>query len=157
MSINFDSITLYFYKMNCLSTPYLIETVESSKFGNANGILNMFRGVGCFFGPYIAGKKILYSFSYLQFQMIQLFIFNLLGQLSEKTNSIFPSFLFAGVSYGIAFVLSLIVTIYTFVKNRRSKDSDQQIANRPLYNKKKNSNLDQENYYFLTIIFIIFC
>ena len=43
--------------MNCLSTPYLIETVESSKFGNANGILNLFRGVGCFFGPYIAGKK----------------------------------------------------------------------------------------------------
>lgn len=44
--------------MNCLSTPYLIEAVGSSKFANANGILNLFRGLGCFFGPYLAGKKI---------------------------------------------------------------------------------------------------
>ena len=47
--------------MNCLSTPYLIEAVGSSKFGNANGILNLFRGVGCFFGPYLAGKSIFSS------------------------------------------------------------------------------------------------
>ncbi len=111
--------------MNCLSTPYLIETVESSKFGNANGILNLFRGVGCFFGPYIAGNKnSLFFFIFPILDNSTFYSFNLLGQLSEKTNSIFSSFLFAGISYGIAFVLSLIVTVYTFVKNRKSKDSD---------------------------------
>jgi hypothetical protein len=49
---------LFFYQagMNCLATPYLVEIVGSKKFSNANGILNMFRGIGCMFGPYIAGK-----------------------------------------------------------------------------------------------------
>lgn len=42
--------------MNCLATPYLVEIVGSKKFSNANGILNMFRGFGCIFGPFLAGN-----------------------------------------------------------------------------------------------------
>ena len=42
--------------MNCLSTPYLVDIVGSSAFANANGILNMARGLSCIFGPFIAGN-----------------------------------------------------------------------------------------------------
>ncbi len=43
--------------MNCLTTSYLCELVGVKKFGNATGIINLFRGFGCFLGPFIAGKK----------------------------------------------------------------------------------------------------
>ena len=42
--------------INCLTSFYILETVENfSEFGNANGIINMFRGLGCFFGPILTG------------------------------------------------------------------------------------------------------
>jgi predicted MFS family arabinose efflux permease len=40
---------------NCLTTPYLKDIVGMEKFSNAMGIVNLFRGFGCFLGPYIAG------------------------------------------------------------------------------------------------------
>lgn len=40
---------------NCLTTPYLKEIVGMEKFSNAMGIINLFRGVGCFIGPFIGG------------------------------------------------------------------------------------------------------
>ena len=52
--LNFCSV-LILAGTNCLATIYVLDAVGSSKFGNANGILNLFRGVGCIFGPYIAG------------------------------------------------------------------------------------------------------
>lgn len=42
--------------INSLTTPYLVDIVGSEAFANANGILNMFRGLSCIFGPFIAGK-----------------------------------------------------------------------------------------------------
>jgi MFS family permease len=81
--------------MNCLATPYLVASVGSDKFSNANGILNMFRGIGCIIGPYVA------------------------GYLSESTGSVFYSFFFAGVSYFVAFGLSLAVSVLQFVETRR--------------------------------------
>jgi uncharacterized membrane protein len=41
--------------MNCLTTMYLLEIVEMKEFANANGIVNLFRGFGCLFGPFLAG------------------------------------------------------------------------------------------------------
>ena len=48
--------------MNCLMTPYLMEIVGAEKFSNSVGILNLFRGFGCFIGPVLSGKylKIIY-------------------------------------------------------------------------------------------------
>ena len=47
--------------LNCLTTMYLCDLVGLEKFGNATGIVNLFRGFGCFLGPILAGfKKIKY-------------------------------------------------------------------------------------------------
>ena len=36
--------------MNSLTTMYLVDIVGLKKFGNATGIVNLFRGFGCFIG-----------------------------------------------------------------------------------------------------------
>jgi len=41
--------------MNVLATPYLIEAVGIEQYGKAMGILNLFRGIGCFIGPVLGG------------------------------------------------------------------------------------------------------
>lgn len=102
--------------MNCLATPYLVEIAGPKKFSNANGILNMFRGFGCIFGPYIAGNFV---------NLNSLFFFQILnsdfkGYLSEKTGTVFYSFLFAGISYTVAFAFSSAVTFRQFFNKRKS-------------------------------------
>ena len=42
--------------MSALSNPYLVEIVGMEKFSNGMGIINLFRGFGCFSGPYIGGE-----------------------------------------------------------------------------------------------------
>lgn len=88
--------------MNCLTTPYVVEIVGDKKFSNANGIVNLFRGLGCIIGPYIAGF------------------------LSERTGTAFYSFMFAGFSYTIAFALSLSVSILLLVRRIRKSRKDKQ-------------------------------
>lgn len=48
--------------INSLTTPYLVDIVGSEAFANANGILNMFRGLSCIFGPFIAGLNLTFFF-----------------------------------------------------------------------------------------------
>ena len=57
-SIKFILIILISWNFNLKlikATPYLLDIVGKRKFGNAMGILNLFRGVGCFIGPILAG------------------------------------------------------------------------------------------------------
>jgi len=42
--------------MNCLANSYINEVVARAKFNNALGIVNLFRGIACFIGPYVGGK-----------------------------------------------------------------------------------------------------
>jgi len=35
---------------------YLVDMVGMQKFNNATGIINLFRGFGCFIGPFLGGK-----------------------------------------------------------------------------------------------------
>ena len=42
--------------LNCLTTMYLVDMVGMPKFNNATGIINLFRGFGCFIGPFLGGK-----------------------------------------------------------------------------------------------------
>ena len=41
--------------MNSLTTAYLVDLVGVEKFGNATGIINLFRGIGCSMGPVLGG------------------------------------------------------------------------------------------------------
>jgi MFS family permease len=43
--------------INSLTTPYLVELIGKEKFANATGIISLFRGFGCFIGPFLAGMK----------------------------------------------------------------------------------------------------
>ena len=47
--------------MNSLTTAYLLDIVPLDRFGNATGIINLFRGFGCFIGPYIGGESITFE------------------------------------------------------------------------------------------------
>ncbi|CAF1034173.1 unnamed protein product [Brachionus calyciflorus] len=80
--------------MNCLSTPYLVDIVGSKSFANANGILNIFRGISCIAGPFIAGF------------------------LTDKLGSNLYAFVFCGSSLAIAAILSAIVALKT-IKNEK--------------------------------------
>ncbi|RNA36815.1 monocarboxylate transporter 2 [Brachionus plicatilis] len=73
--------------INCLSTKYIVDAVGSENFRNANGITNMFKGIAVSLGPFLAGF------------------------LSEKTGSDFYAFVFAGLSFLIAFIFSLISSL----------------------------------------------
>ena len=42
--------------MNSLTTSYLLDMVDIDKFANANGIINIARGIGCLIGPFFAGN-----------------------------------------------------------------------------------------------------
>lgn len=42
--------------VNCLTTMYLCDLVGLGKFSNATGIVELFRGFGCFLGPFLAGE-----------------------------------------------------------------------------------------------------
>lgn len=41
--------------MNSLTTMYLTDLVGMKRFSNATGIVNLFRGFGCFLGPFLGG------------------------------------------------------------------------------------------------------
>ncbi|RNA31634.1 monocarboxylate transporter 2-like [Brachionus plicatilis] len=83
--------------INSLTTPYLVDIVGSEAFANANGILNMFRGLSCIFGPFIAGF------------------------LSEKLKSNLYAFVFCGTSLALAGILSFFVSIITTKSEKNTK------------------------------------
>lgn len=79
-----------------LCTPYLCDIVGLEKFGNAMGIVNLFRGVGCFIGPYIGG-------------------------LIADKYSMVKSFYFCGGCYFVGFIFSAAVS---FSKDKKSTKTD---------------------------------
>ena len=81
---------------NCLTTPYLIEIVGDKKFRNANGIVSLFRGLGCMFGPYAGGF------------------------IQEMTGSGFYSLIFCGSAYTLSFLFSLAIDLINLTKKASS-------------------------------------
>ena len=53
--------------MNSLTTMYLCDLVGLAKFSNATGIINLFRGFGCFLGPFLGGTENLNCFFWVNF------------------------------------------------------------------------------------------
>ena len=75
----------------CVENTLLIDIVGKQKFSNAIGIINLFRGVGCFIGPPIGGV------------------------LSEKYNTL-AAFFFAGGCMVAAFVFTAVIGLTPFVQ-----------------------------------------
>lgn len=69
----------------CLATPYLCDVVGLDKLPNAMGIVSLFRGVGCFTGPFIGG-------------------------IIADRYSMAMAFYFCGACYVIGFIFSAIVS-----------------------------------------------
>lgn len=86
--------------MNCLTTMYLIDLVGMKKFSNATGIINLFRGFGCFIGPFVAG--------YIadNFQIIN-------------------SFFFSALCFAIGLALTALVSFGSMIKGCLNKDKNE--------------------------------
>ena len=95
--------------MNSLTTAYLIDIVGIEKFGNATGMLNMFRGIGCLLGPFTA-RFILDS--------------NWSSDKSVKLPKLpAMAFYFCAVCYAFGFVFTLLASIWSAAY--RSKGSQE--------------------------------
>lgn len=73
--------------INSLTTMYLVQLVGLKKFNNATGIVNLFRGLGCFLGTPIGGF------------------------ISTKTGNILNSFLYSGICFSVGLFFTLLISI----------------------------------------------
>lgn len=87
--------------MNCLMTPYLMEIVGPEKFSNSVGILNLFRGFGCFLGPVLAGV------------------------ISDKLKIILAAFYYSTICLIIGGAFALLVSLGSVIKKCRNKDNKE--------------------------------
>ena len=84
--------------MNILPNSYLTDTIGASRFNNALGIVNLFRGFSCFLGTFIGGK------------------------IGEGLGTPLYSFYFSAAMFGAGAVFSLICGIYGNLKACCNKD-----------------------------------
>lgn len=90
--------------MNCLTTMYLCDLVGLAKFSNATGIINLFRGFGCFLGPFLAGS-----------------IANRFGSVN--------CFFFSGICFVAGLVLTFLVSFSTIIRKCLGKKKDVDVKN----------------------------
>jgi len=88
--------------MNSLTTAYLIDIIGLEKFGNGTGIINLFRGFGCFIGPFIGGT-----------------IGDLIGLPKV--------FYFSGFCYVIGLTFTGIASFWTVIQNFLNKDNQKDV------------------------------
>lgn len=89
--------------MNCLTTMYLVDLVGLKKFSNATGIINLFRGFGCFVGPFASGL------------------------ISEKFGKV-NCFFFSAICFSVGLVLTFLVSFQSTIKSCRKTDENDTAA-----------------------------
>jgi len=89
--------------MNCLTTMYLVDLVGLKKFSNATGIINLFRGFGCFVGPFASGL------------------------ISEKFGKV-NCFFFSAICFSVGLVLTFLVSFQSTIKSCRKTDENDPAA-----------------------------
>lgn len=104
--------------MNSLTTMYLCELVGLKRFSNATGIINLFRGFGCFIGPFASG--------YLGDQF-----------------GITKCFVFSSVCFLIGFSLTLVVSFKSIIMGylNRNKNDTTIEAKQAAHNSEISKNL----------------
>lgn len=90
--------------MNSLTTMYLIDLVGTKKFSNATGIINLFRGFGCFLGPFLAGL------------------------VADKFGDV-SSFYFSGCCFIVGSVFAILVSFMKLIKQRCLNKSNEDNEN----------------------------
>lgn len=85
--------------MNCLTTMYLVDLVGLKKFSNATGIINLFRGFGCFVGPFASGL------------------------ISEKFGKV-ECFFFSAICFAVGLVLTALVSFQSTIKGCLNKNEN---------------------------------
>lgn len=93
---------------NALCNSYISEIVGSAKFNNALGITNLFRGIACFLGPFLGGK------------------------IAESFDNYLYAFYFSAACFTIAGLMSIMVTLTSFIKgccNKKTKSTEAELAN----------------------------
>jgi len=88
--------------MNSLTTMYLVEIVGMKKFSNATGIINLFRGFGCFLGPFIGGL------------------------IADKYDMI-TAFYYSGLCFSVGLVLTALVSFSSMLMGCCGRAKDETI------------------------------
>lgn len=102
--------------MNSLTTVYLCELVGLEKFGNATGIINLFRGFGCFLGPFVAG-----------------FIKSKCGLIH--------TFSFSSICFVVGLALSILVSFTNMIRGCLGKNNNENVNQRTADESEINKNL----------------
>jgi len=85
--------------MNSLTSVYLCEMVGLENLTNSTGIISMFRGLGCFLGPFLAGV------------------------IANKMGSSVSAFIFSGIMFSIGVALVFLITIVKLIRGCLGKGS----------------------------------
>ncbi len=86
--------------MNCLANSYINEVVARAKFNNALGIVNLFRGIACFVGPYAGGQI----------------------QVAASGNHV-AAFYLSASCFALGALMSLVVTVISVCKSGQKKEA----------------------------------
>lgn len=86
-------------------TPYLTDIVGKTKFANAFGIVNLFRGFACFIGPFVG------------------------GYLSDQFKSSLVAFWFSAICFTLGFIFSAIVSIGNKFNCNKNSNNDEKRYN----------------------------
>lgn len=81
---------------------YLCDLVGLNRFSNATGIVNLFRGFGCFLGPVLSGL------------------------IADKFDE-FKCFYFSAICFVVGLALSLMVSLLSVIQNRCLKRDESEI------------------------------
>ena len=92
--------------MNSLTTMYLIDLVGMKKFSNATGIINLFRGFGCFLGPFLGGM--------------------IAKELEARKYDLSYTFYFSAICLSVGFVLTLLVSFGSMIKSCMNKNKSNE-------------------------------
>jgi len=102
--------------MNSLTTAYLVDLVGLEKFSNATGIINLFRGFGCFIGPFIGGL------------------------IADKLRMI-DTFYFSGICFVVGLALTCMVSFGEMFKRCCNKPNDSEDNHKLPNESELNANL----------------
>ena len=105
--------------MNSLTSVYLCEMVGLENLTNSTGIISMFRGLGCFLGPFLAGM-----IKFLNKELNENNIENFFkGVIANKMGSSVSAFIFSGIMFSIGVALVFLITIVKLIRGCLGKGS----------------------------------
>ena len=106
--------------MNSLTTMYLCDLVGMKKFSNATGIINLFRGFGCFLGPYIGGNFKTITFFFTQFLNLKK-----KGIVSQHYGKVMTLSAYSALCFIVGLVFTCLVSFGSLCKSKKEDEANE--------------------------------